>query len=142
MNLNKALVSTHSLKKSSYRMLKKMHSLERRGVLRTCSQLGGEYYIILCLQHMSDVIKQSYSNNAVIPEIVLDIGDLILVLKESFKSRMRVDRALLTSCLKKHTKVFNCLEKNGIKINKNDVLSETWNMKCIVSYVCQFGNHI
>ncbi len=142
MNLNSALASTHSLKKCSYKMLRKMHSLEHRGSLRTCPKLGNEYYIILCLQHMAEVIQAAYPNTDGASEAVSNLESLICAVKNTTTDRMRVDRTLLVACLKKHTQVFNWLRDNKVRIAIDHDLREQWSLKCVVAYVCQFGNCI
>jgi hypothetical protein len=142
MNLNNAMNSTHNLKKSSYKMLRKLHSLEHKGALRTCSILGDEYYIILCLQHMAHVIEEAYPNIDIAEKIISNLKDLIVTLKEATVKRERVSRDLLVSCLKKHTYVFNWLEENKIKLEVTDKLIEMWSIRCLGAYICQFRNKI
>lgn len=142
MNLNNGLKSTHDLKKCSYRMLRKMHSLEARGSLRECPKLNNEYYVVLCLQHMADIMGKSYTYNANAKDFALGLEELIKVLQMRTQNGLRVNRSILVACLKTHTRVFNWLEDNKIRIKADDALSELWNMKCVVAYVCQFGNRI
>jgi len=142
MKLNNALTSTHTLKKCTYRMLRKLHSLEYRGSLRTCRQLSGEYYVVLYLRHISQVIGSVYSNVSNADVAVENLENLIKAIETAAASRLRIDRTLLVACLKRHTKVFNWLEEHKIKIEVNDELIEFWNMKCVIAYICQFGNKI
>lgn len=62
MKLERGLQSTHSLKKTTYKMLRKLHSFEYRGALQNTQRIGNNYCILLYLKHMSDVIAQSYND--------------------------------------------------------------------------------
>lgn len=139
MKLEKGLQSTHSIKKSTYRMLCKLHSLEYRGALQNTQKIGNNYCVLLYLNHMSDVIMQSYNNYDIVNDLCSQINTLALSIKE----RNRVCRKLLVACLKKHTCVFNWLENNHVSIKTiDDEVCETWTMRCVTSYICQFKNDI
>lgn len=139
MKLERGLQSTHSLKKTTYKMLRKLHSLEYKGALQNTQRIGNNYCILSYLNHMSDVIAQSYSDYDIVHDLCSQIDNLAL----SIQKQNRVCRALLVPCLKKHTHVFNWLENNHITIKTADNKArETWTMKCITSYVCQFKNDI
>ena len=144
MNLNNALKSTHNLKKCSYRMLRKLHGLEYRGSLKTFLKVNDEYYLIHCLQHMVDVIKEAYSNSNIdgADMVVSDLVASICLLKDTTSNKMRVDRTVLVSCLKSHTKTFNWLERNKVKIRVGEELKQQWSIRCVVAYIAHFGNRI
>ncbi len=139
MKLERGLQSTHDLKKTTYRMLRKLHSLEYRGALQNTQKIGNNYCVLLYLNRMSEVIAQSYNDC----DIVHELCNQIDILAISIKKQNRVYRPILVDCLKKHTHVFNWLENNHItvKLVDNEVC-ETWTMRCITSYVCQFKNDI
>ena len=139
MKLENGLKSTHLLKKTTYKMLRKLHSLEYRGSLPKSQSIGGQYCVSLYLSHMSDIIRQSFECSNYINNLCNQIDLLAL----SIQKQKRVNRALLVNCLKMHTYVFNKLENNHIIIKQaNEIISEVWTKKCLASYVCQFGNDI
>lgn len=139
MKLERGLQSTHSLKKTTYKMLRKLHSFEYRGALQNTQRIGNNYCILLYLKHMSDVIALLYNDYDIVHDLCSQIDNLVL----SIQKQNRVCRALLVACLKKHTLVFNWLEDNHIAVETSDNKArETWTMKCITSYVCQFKNDI
>lgn len=139
MKLEKGLQSTHSLKKATYRMLRKLHSLEYRGALEKSQKNGNSYCVLLCLKHMSDVIMQSYEDFSVVRDLCREIDFLM----SSIQKQKRVNRTLLVACLKKHTYVFNWLENNHIMVKDAvNEAREVWTMKCIPSYICLFENNI
>ena len=142
MKLYDALRSTNDLKKCSYQMLRRLHKLEYRGSLRTCPKLKNEYFLVLALEHMADTINSCYISVAEAKEAVDNLKELIIVLKTSMSKRERVPRNILVSCLKKHTKVFNWLRNNKIKLQANDDTFSLWTEKCLMAYVSQFGNRI
>lgn len=140
MKLEKGLQSTHNLKKTTYKMLRKLHSLEYKGALQNTQRIGYDYCVILYLNHMSDVIMQSYKDYSIVHDLCCQIDILALAIRE----QNRVNRRLLVTCLKKHTTAFNWLEKNHIMVNmaNSTIVHETWTMRCITSFICQFKNGI
>lgn len=78
MKLEKGLQSTHSIKKSTYRMLCELHSLEYRGALQNTQEIGNNYCVLLYLNHMSDVIMQSYNNYDIVNDLCSQINTLAL----------------------------------------------------------------
>lgn len=52
MKLERGLQSTHNLKKSTYRMLRKLHCFESRGAMRDSQRIGRDYCILIFLKHM------------------------------------------------------------------------------------------
>lgn len=51
MKLERGLQSTHNLKKSTYRMLRKLHCFESRGAMRDSQRIGRDYCILIFLKH-------------------------------------------------------------------------------------------
>jgi len=143
MKLERGLQSTHDLKKATYRMLRKLHSLEYRKALFQCERIGNNYYIVLLLQHMSDVIIRSYEYSNVARGKVAEFCRQIDDLSCSILERKKVSRSLLVACLNNHTKLFNWLISNSITIGKPvNSTFELWTMKCITSYIAQFKNDL
>lgn len=138
IRFEKGLQSTHELKKITYRMLRKLHTLEYKSSLNDCQKIGSKYAVILYLEHMLTVMKRSYEGLEIINPLIAKIDNLI----RSIQNQNHVNRVLLVSCLKKHTYVFNMLESNHVYNIKNAELSELWSMKCLSTYVFQFGNNL
>jgi hypothetical protein len=142
MKLHLALRSTHDLKKASYSMLKKFHKIEYRGSLRECAKLGNEPYLVLCLEHMSSVIKNCYTDTFTGYSGLSQLDTLIQSLKSTALTRMRIDRRILVSCLVAHTEFFNFLEMNRHRIATNKDIVDEWNIKCVMAFLAQFGNKL
>jgi len=142
MKLYDALRSTNDLKKCSYRMLRTLHKIGHKSSLKTCPRMNNEYYIVLYLEHMATAIESLYSGSIEGKEVVESLCDLIILLKSTMATRERMSRSILVSCLKKHTKVFNWLKVNKIKIKADYNIFSLWTEKCLMAYVSQFGNRI
>ena len=143
MKLERGLQSTHNFKKSTYRMLRKLHCFESRGSIRDSQKIGNNYCIILLLKHMSDTIRGLYKDSGHTAAEVFNLCEQIDRLVLSIQKRNRVSRSMLVACLKKHTCVFNLLEANHIMIESaNKQAQEEWTMKCIPAYICQFKNDV
>ena len=143
MKLERGLQSTHNLKKSTYRMLRKLHCFESRGAMRDSQRIGRAYCILIFLKHMSDTLRWLYKDSGYTAVAIFDLCEQIDSLILSIRKRNRVSRAMLVACLKKHTCVFNLLEANHIMIESaNKQAQEEWTMKCIPAYICQFKNDV
>lgn len=142
MKLNKALANVHSLKKSSYTILKKLHRLEHRGALRTCANVGGKPYVILCLQHMAEVFKECFQNDISFRPMVDDLCDRIILLRNQSSSRGRIDRTILVSCLKAHTRILGLMDESKCKMIVTQTAVDGWHIKVLGAYIAQFGNRI
>lgn len=143
MKLEQGLQSTHNLKKSTYRMLRKLHGFEFRGAIGISQRIGNDDCVFIFLKHMSNTIKWIYSDSGCTAEEVFNLCEQIDGLALSIQKRNRVSRSMLVACLKKHTRTFNRLEANHIAINPaNREVQEEWTTKCIPAYICQFKNDI
>lgn len=58
MKLERGLQSTHNLKKSTYRMLRKLHCFESRGAMRDSQRIGRDYCILIFLKQMFCLAQQ------------------------------------------------------------------------------------
>jgi hypothetical protein len=123
-------------------MLRKLHRLEYRRSLEKSPQINCEYNVILYLSYIVDTIDGIYNQNNGAKKIVEYLNAIISRLAKEAKRDLRVHRHSLAYCLKKHTKVFNWLEKNKISIIYNTALFELWTIKCLPAYVGQFRDRL
>lgn len=73
MKLERGLQSTHNLKKSTYRMLRKLHCFESRGAMRDSQRIGRDYCILIFLKHK---LSASIQGNVVSLYILRQSGTL------------------------------------------------------------------
>ena len=138
MKLERGIESTHSIKKVTYRMLLKLHKYEGKSSLSQASFIGQTKCIELYLNHMVTVIRTLFHNKKT-DDLCLQIERLAL----SVGNQNRISRNQLVYCLKKHTSVFNWLERNSIIADVvNNNAENVWTMKCIPAYICEFGDDI
>lgn len=138
MKLERSIESTHSVKKATYRMLLKLHKYEGKSSLKQASFIGQTKCIELYLNHMVTVIRTLFHNEKT-DELCLQIERLA----SSVRNQNRISRNQLVYCLKKHTSVFNWLERNRITADTaNSITTNVWTTKCIPAYICEFGNDI
>lgn len=140
--MNDALQSTRKLRKISYRMLRKLHKLEKRRSLSCAKKLGEEWAPLLFVQHLSEIIDLCYMQDAINIPSVLSLKESLVGLTVFHKKRASIDRAVLVSCLKQHTAAFNDLFEQKIQVSISQVSLNLWRTRCLMAYVCQFGNNV
>lgn len=138
--MNKGLYNTRLFKKASYKILKKLHKLEKKKYFKRVHKIGNNIAIILSLQALIKILKLFCSNKHYSKNKMLKLINSLSKLCVMSQKNGYMDRKLLVSCLKQHTNIFNDLIINKIEFSISQEIFFLWNIKCLPLYINQFGN--
>lgn len=144
MKFKSIIKSNHALKKNGYKILRKLHKLEKKKNLdyiysATCKE---GYFFILACKNLIKLITNQY--NGIICSSNLEKfsqqSDLFLKhLENAARNRKRINKHLLSSYLKTFTIFFNIIIENKTEFRIRKELLEEWNQKCIMAYISAWG---
>lgn len=117
MKLKSILNSSKDLKNNGYRILRKLHKMEKKkGANRAYSvSIEDTYGFVLYCRTLVDIIKSEYYET---DEYVLKFekrcNGFLLYLDSIAQTQSRIKKSCLASFLKSYTKFFNKIIKKGI----------------------------
>lgn len=145
MKFKSVITSNHDLKKNGYRILRKLHKIEKtknidRAYAAVCEE--GFFFVLSC-KNLVELVKKQYK------EIQGSNGcDAFLQKSESFlrhletisASKTRINKHILASYLKSYTAFFNRVIDAGVKFEVTQEMLTDWNLKCIMAYIAAWGD--
>lgn len=145
MKFKSVIMSNHDLKKNGYKILRKLHKIEKaKNIDRAYAAICEEgYFFVLSCKNLVELVKKQYSGIKNCNEF-----DAFLQKSESFLrhletisiSKARINKHILASYLKAYTVFFNKIIEAGIKFDVTQELLADWNLKCIMAYIAVWGD--
>jgi hypothetical protein len=137
---------TKELKKMSYRILRRMHDLEKgRRVAQVYSKLcRADACVLACLIHLSDLLQKSITPvgsseaSAVTTRYLLLLNQLIEEVRRGAATNTRLNSRTLGYLLNTHTTLFNVLLRKKVKIPVNP---QSWG-NVVLPAIAVWGNRI
>jgi len=151
MKTKSTLSSMRELKKISYRILRKMHDLERkkkRETILSHKTSSNEIYLLLALEHLCDLLiglltqidVDRYVDSS-IQQYVKRLERFRVEVERNVKGRKSLKKGLTSKLLQSHTKVFNRLLEDRVLLDLNERYVYLW-AKAIQAAVAVWGNNI
>jgi hypothetical protein len=146
MKFNSIIKGNHCLKKNGYKIIKKLHKLERKkGAKRAyMAVVDDTYFFVLACRNLIELIEMEYKNyedDKLIEEFKNKSDSFIKYLDYMAENRKLINKHVLASYLKAYTKFFNKIIKENYKFNFNQEMVEIWNQKCLMAYIATWGIH-
>ena len=153
MKIRSYLSTTHELRKMSYRILRKMHDLEkpkkRQYIYNRKTLHSNVSYVLLTLNHLIDLMtsalkqvdqKDVYLTSAVFLyfERLQRLRDMIAV---NINSTRPLDKTYVSKALNSHTEVFRRLSNVGVKLTITESMGEHWS-KTVLAAIAIWGNSL
>lgn len=142
MKLESILNSSKDLKKNGYRMLRKLHKMEKRkGVNRAYSvYFEDTYAFVIYCRTLADIIKSQYSEtNEYILKFEKRCNHFLTYLDSVAQTRSKIKKSRLASFLKSYTKFFNKIIDKKYNFIFDKAIREKWNTKCLMAYIATWG---
>lgn len=144
MRLKPVILSTNDLKKNTYKVLCKMHTLEnKKNIKRFYSKkYDDEYYVVLVVNHIKNIMDNYsyiFSESVYGKEYLNKLNKFYQILQNSTAEDRKLNSKDIVSLLKYHTKTFNDILSKDIKINMSEVIHTQWT-KCIRAKGAVWGN--
>lgn len=141
----KSLISNHhDLKKNGYKILKKLHKLEKRtnlGAIYSCSCPEGYFFILAC-KNLADILTQQYGcyEKPYIQSFLKRTEQFVTYLDIVARKQARINPGQLSSYLSSYTEFFNRINKDHIVFVVDKNMLDKWNIGCIMAYTAVWGN--
>lgn len=142
MKLKSIIKSNKELKKNGYKMLRKLHKMEKKkGAIQAYEKCYEDTYMfVLYCRGLAELIENEYTEtNVYVLHFEKKINCFLEYLDFIAKTRSRISKKRLVSFLKAYTKFFNKVITEGYKFKFDAAMIEKWNAKCIVPYVATWG---
>lgn len=138
MKFDSVLKSNHDLKKNGYKMIKKLHSLERcKGTNKAYNaQIGGSYMFVQMCVHFVDIINYEYpQSDPVVCSFSRKCSAFLKYIDDISMHRGKINKSILGDFLRCYTKFFNYICDNKYKFLFDQTVIDLWNQKCIMAYI-------
>lgn len=142
MKLKSILNSSKDLKKNGYKMLHKLHKLEKRkGADKAYSVcLEDTYGFVLYCRTLVDIIKTEYNEtDDCILKFEKRCNNFLSYLDSIAQNKSKIKKSRLSNFLKSYTKFFNKMINKKYKFIFNQIIREKWNTKCLMAYIATWG---
>lgn len=141
MKFESVLKSNHDLKKNGYKVLRKLHKLEKKnGTERAYATiLGDSYGFVLSCKALVDILKEEYGNSDELSKFLCRCDSFISYLESISTEKSKIDKTILASFLRSYTRFFNRIIKEKYPFVYNQKIIELWNMKCLMAYIATWG---
>lgn len=145
MKFDSIINSNHDLKKNGYKILRKLHKLEKRSNLPkaygpTCPK---GYFIVLSCKDLADILSDLYGNyeDQFVQRFLKKTNSFIDYLDTIAAAQVKIDSKILSCYLTSYTQFFNyIIDKRHLRFLPNDSFLTKWNAGCIMAYTAVWGN--
>lgn len=142
MKLKSILNSSKDLKKNGYRMLRKLHKMEKKkGAYRAYSVCFEDVYgFVLYCRILIDIIKIEYDEtDEYISKFEKRCNNFLEYLDSIAQTQSKIEKSRLASFLKSYTKFFNKMMNKKYKFIFDKSVREKWNTECLMAYIATWG---
>ena len=153
MKVRTHLSTARELRKMSYRILRKMHDLEkprkRQYIYSRKTSNSGDYYVLLTLKHMFDLMESALNQVEQHDEYLASAIFLYLnrlerlqnVVATNLNTNRPLEKRLVSKVLSAHTKVFRRMSEAGMMLMITESMGEQWG-KVVLAAVATWGNRL
>ena len=140
MKINSILKSNHDLKKNGYKIIWKLHKMEKRhGAMQAYeAALEDTYFFIAGCRALIDIINIEYGE---ISDFLDKSESFLAYLNKIALKKQKIDKRKLSSYLKTYTNFFNTLIDQKVKFEFTPKIAELWNQKCLMAYIATWGKN-
>lgn len=141
MKFDSMLKSNHDLKKNGYKVLRKLHKLEKKNgaELAYSKALEESYGFVLSCQALIEIIYEEYGHCDESSKFLGKCESFLSYLETISKTKSRINSKVLSSFLHSYTVFFNYIIKEKYHFVFNQRIIELWNMKCLMAYIATWG---
>lgn len=142
MKLKSVLKSNKDLKKNGYKILCKLHKMEKKKGADRAYSVGLEdtYGFIIYCRTLTDIIKTEYDGtDECILKFEKKCNNFLAYLDSIAQTQSKIKKSRLASFLKSYTKFFNRIMRKRYKFIFSQTIREKWNTKCLMAYIATWG---
>lgn len=144
MKLNSIISSNHSLKKNGYKLLCKLHKMEKKkGAQKAYSAaLEDTYFFILYIESLMEIIDIEYDNpekEKCIKKFKEKNKEFLNYICSISQKEQKINKRVLANYLKAYTRFFNKMIKTRYTYKLTDEILIIWNEKCLMAYIATWG---
>lgn len=142
MKLRQVLRNSKDLKKNGYKMLRKLHKMEKqKGAEKAYAACVEDTYgFVLYCRALVNIINMEYKE---MDEFVLNFEkkcDKFLDYLDAIADRKsKMKKSKLSGFLKAYTKFFNKVVNKDYDFSFDQMIREQWNIKCLMAYIATWG---
>ncbi len=142
MKLRQVLRNSKDLKKNGYKMLRKLHKMEKRKGAEKAYAVCFEntYGFVLYCRALVNIINMEYKET---DEFILNFEkkcDKFLDYLDTIADRKgKMKKSKLSGFLKAYTKFFNKVVNKDYDFSFDQTIREQWNIKCLMAYIATWG---
>lgn len=137
MNFKSTITNMHDFKKNGYKIIKKLHKLEKRKNLKTAysSTNGSTYFWVISVEGLINLLKSQYGtyNNQFVTEFLKCSNDFVTYINNVAKRKGKISKKRVASYLHSYTKFYN-KAKGTINLRSSINLLSTWYINCVMPY--------
>lgn len=145
MKFDSIIKSNHEMKKNGYKILRKLHKLEKRINLQkayaaTCAE---GYFVVLSCKNLAEILFDLYGSyeEQYIQRFLEKTNCFIKYLDSMAESQTKINSKVLVGFLTNYTQFFNRIIDEGcVKFSPNSNFLTKWNVGCIMAYTAVWGN--
>ena len=145
MKFDSIIKSNHDLKKNGYKILRKLHKLEKRSNISKAygAYCPKGYFVVLSCKELADILFDLYGSyeDQFIQEFFKKTNNFINYLDNISVKHKRIDSTILSNYLTAYTQFFNyIIDECHVKFSYNSSFLMKWNAGCIMAYTAVWGN--
>ena len=146
MKFDVVIENSHMLKKNGYKILKKMHKIEKKKGAQRAYNASFEdtYFFVLMCYNLVKLIEREYEdikNESFVIEFKIKSNNFLLYLMSISKDKRCINKKKLSHYLKAYTKFFKKILSSKCKFVINEDTISLWNEKVLMSYIATWGNN-
>lgn len=142
MKLKAVLRNNRDLKKNGYKMIRKLHKMEKRkGAKKVYSVYFEDAYgFVLYCRALVGIIRTEYKGK---DEFILDFEKKCTKFLEYLDfiagKQRKMKKSKLAGFLKAYTRFFNKIINKNYNFTFDQIIREKWNTKCLMAYIATWG---
>ena len=145
MKFDSLINSHHDLKKNGYKILRKLHILEKRSNLSKvyAARCANGYFVVLSCKNLADILLDLYGHceDVFIKRFLKKTNAFTNYLDTIAMKQTKIDANILSSYLTSYTHFFNYIINDcSLKFIPDKSFLSKWNMGCIMAYTAVWGN--
>lgn len=142
MKLKSVIRTSKDLKKNGYKMIKKLHKMEKKKGAEKAYKAVYEdtYTFVLYCKELTEVIAMEYGDtDKVVCAFKGKCENFIKYLESIAKTKSRINKSYLAGFLRAYTKFFNRIIEKQYPFSYRQDIIEKWNIGCLMAYVATWG---
>lgn len=142
MKLKSVLKTNKDLKKNGYKMIRKLHKMEKKKGAEKAygTSFENTYMFVLYCKGLTELIEMEYGET---DEFIFLFKKKCIKFMEYLSyisaSKSKINKTYLASFLKSYTKFFNKIVNKKYPFLVNQKVLEKWNIGCLMAYIATWG---